>query len=175
MKLFRASGAQGRSADWAFLERFEVPDYDHPERSYLTRYRIVQTPWFAVYVHRFDGPDPRPTLHDHPWNFVSLVLRGGYVEATGYLSSQAVTGFDGKVRTALNGYRFLRIGHLNRKRARNTHTIVRLLRVPTWTLMLVGRRQRVWGYVEPDGTWTRFDEHPYDAEFKAAMAARRQP
>src|SRR3954449_5709224 len=71
--------ASGRSPKWAFMERFEVPDYDG-DGNYLTRLRIVQTPWFGVYLHRFDGPDPRPTLHDHPWPFLSFVLRGGYTE-----------------------------------------------------------------------------------------------
>lgn len=26
------------------------------------------------------APDARTTLHDHPWSFLSIVLRGGYVE-----------------------------------------------------------------------------------------------
>lgn len=75
--------ASNRSPNWAFMQRFEIPNYDS-EGNYLTRWRVVQTPWFGIYVHRFDGPDPRPTLHDHPWNFQSLVLVGGYVEATEY-------------------------------------------------------------------------------------------
>ena len=155
--------AANRSPSWAFMQKFEVPDYDHPERNYLTRWRLIQTPWFGVYLHRFDGPDPHPTLHDHPWSFRSVVLRGGYAESTRY-----VPGL---------GYRHAdmiqhRRGAWIRKRATDTHTITDLLRTPTWTLMLVGRRVRVWGYVDPDGTWTAFDEHPHNAEFAAALAAR---
>jgi hypothetical protein len=167
---------------WAFMERFEVPDYDNeddPDRNYLTRLRIIQTPWFGIYLHRFDAPDPRPTLHDHPWNFRSLVLRGGYVEADCYSTSP------GKVPAGRNDWgipveslrthggwvRFTR-GKVNAKRAEGLHTIVELLRVPTWTLMLVGRRRRVWGYTDPDGTWTAFDRHPNAVAFDAAMARR---
>lgn len=143
--------ASNRSPDWAFMERFEVPNYD-TDGNYLTRWRIVQTPWFAVMIHRFDGPDPRPTLHDHPWPFLSIVLRGGYVERT------------------LTGARCVR--HLNHKAATGLHSIRSLLRTPTWTLMLCGKRCRVWGYLDDDGTWTRFDEHPHNEEFAAARARR---
>ena len=76
--------ASNRSARWAFMEKFEVPDYDRPERNYLTRWRLIQTPWFGIYLHRFDGPDPRETLHDHPWPFVSVVLSFGSLKS--YLS-----------------------------------------------------------------------------------------
>jgi hypothetical protein len=150
--------ASNRSPQWAFMERFEVPDYDRPESSYLTRWRIVQTPWFGVYLHRFDGPDPRPTLHDHPWPFASLVLRGGYDERRTYrIDSGATTS----------------VRWLNIKKATDLHWISRLHRTPTWTLMLVGRRRRVWGYLDPDHTWTQFDEHFHNDEFLRAMAARK--
>jgi hypothetical protein len=144
------------SVRWAFMETFEIPDLDRPERNYLRRLRVVQTPWFGVYLHKFDGPDSRPTLHDHPWNFVSIVLRGGYVERRAY------DGRDHHVR------------RLNVKRGEGLHWIDRLTRTPSWTLMLVGRRRREWGYVDPDGSWTHFMAHRHSAEFDAAMAARSE-
>lgn len=161
--------ASGRSARWAFLERFEVPDYDHPERNYLTRWRLIQTPWFGVYLHRMDGPDPRATLHDHPWRFVSLVLRGGYVE-------RRLDPLTMEVDEARS------VTRANVMPAAGAHAIVRLLRAPTWTLLLVGRRRRTWGYLEhapgleragQAWRWTEFDRHPHAAEFDAALAVRR--
>lgn len=47
---------------------------------YLVRLRIVQTPWFAVYLHDIHEPDGDRDPHNHPWAFVSVVLRGYYVE-----------------------------------------------------------------------------------------------
>lgn len=156
---FAPAVAANRSPDWALMQRFEVPDYD-TDGIYLTRWRIVQTPWFGVYLHRFDGPDSRPTLHDHPWNFRSIVLRGGYTEF--------VPGVDGiYARTRL-------VRRFNHKRAEDLHWIAQLHRKPTWTLMLVGRRRRVWGYKDRDGSWTRFDEHPYNDLFVAALARRAE-
>ncbi len=139
---------------WALMQPFHVPSFDDPEVDYLTRLRIVQTPWFAVYLHRFGTPDSRPTLHDHPWNFVTIVLRGGYVEHRDYSGT---------------GHRVRRV---NAHRAEDLHWIDSLDRTPTWTLFLAGRRRREWGYVDPDGSWTRFDRHPHAVEFDRAMAAR---
>jgi hypothetical protein len=146
------------------MEKFEVPDYDRPERNYLTRWRIVQTPWAAIYLHRMDGPDPRPTLHDHPWRFLSIVLRGGYVERRRDPVDLAV-----RART---------VRHVNVMGLQDAHSIRELLRVPTWTLLLVGPRVRTWGYLEPAGStaawrWTEFDKHRHADEFAAALARRK--
>jgi hypothetical protein len=47
---------------------------------YLTRLHLIATPWFAVMLHWIHRPDPDAHLHDHPVDFVTVVLRGGYVE-----------------------------------------------------------------------------------------------
>lgn len=156
--------ASGRSARWALMERFEVPDYDHPERNYLTRWRLVQTPWFGFYLHRMDGPDPRPTLHDHPWPFVSFILRGGYWEDR--LDPH-------ELQTHKRRVRFVNVMPIF-----GAHSIRHLLRTPTWTFLVVGRRRRMWGYLEKfslddSWLWTPFNTHRHAREFDAALAARK--
>lgn len=171
--------ASNRSARWAFMDRFEVPQYDG-DGTYLTRWRVIQTPWFGLYVHRFTGPDPRPTLHDHPWSFRSLVLKGGYIEATEYArhASLPVNWRGQDIPTDSlrrhGAWTTLRRWTWNHKAAGDAHTIVRLLSVPTWTLLLVGPRVRQWGYTDPDGTWTPFDQHRHNDEFVAALARRKE-
>lgn len=156
--------ADRRSPQWAFMERFVIPNFDTDEENYLVRWRIVQTPWFAVYLHRIGTPDSRPTLHDHPWDFLALVLCGGYIERR----------LDPVTMTVNEAHR---VRWVNRMRTHDAHAIVRLLRVPTWTLCLVGARRRTWGYLEPWGDnewrWTEFDRHFHAAEFDRAMARRR--
>jgi hypothetical protein len=155
------------------MERFEVPNYDD-EGNYLTRWRIIQTPWFAFYLHRFDGPDPRPTLHDHPFNFTAVVLRGGYVERRLDRSTLEV-----------NENHVIRF--FNRVKSGDAHSIKSLLRYPTWTFLFVGRRVRQWGYLEPvpyyTGSqkeyrngfkWTPFDRHKHNLEFQIAMERRKK-
>lgn len=154
--------ANGRVAKWAFMERFEVPDYDKPERNYLTRWRLIQTPWFGLYLHRLDGPDPRVTLHDHPWAFLSIVLRGGYVERR----------LDPMTMLVNEEHR---IRYINRARPGMAHSIRYLLRQPTWTLLFVGARRRTWGYWNEGSAWlwTEFDKHEHAAEFDHALKARK--
>lgn len=165
MSKYKPQLASRRSPRWAFMERFEVPNYDDDDGNYLTRLRIIQTPWFGIYLHRFDGPDPRPTLHDHPWAFVSLVLRGGYIERR----------LDPFTMTVNEEHR---VRWVNVMAKHDAHSIMRLLRVPSWTLMLVGRRKRTWGYLEPTPTWawrwTEFNKHFHAGEFDAALERRRK-
>lgn len=158
--------ASGRNPQWAWMDRFEVPQYDG-DGIYLTRWRVIQTPLGGLYVHRYTGPDPRPTLHDHPWRFLSIVLRGGYVERR--LDPVTMTVDEEHV-----------VRHVNYVRAGDAHSIRRLLRPTTWTLLLVGRRVRTWGYLErfsplDDGgewMWTEFSKHAHNDEFIAALARR---
>lgn len=148
---------QRNSPNWALLELFKVPHYDKPEQDYLWRLRILQTPWFGIYLHKLCTPDPRDTLHDHPWSFFSIVLKGGYVEFVPgpfYAQSNYVRRFNWKPLK------------------RSFHWIAELDRTPTWTLVFVGRRKRVWGYLEPDGTWTPYNEHEFNDHYQAALDVR---
>lgn len=49
---------------------------------YLIRLHLFKTPWFSVYLHWILKPDPRPDLHDHPVDFLSIILRGAYGQLT---------------------------------------------------------------------------------------------
>lgn len=74
-----ANGTVGQqSPRWAFMSRFAIPCPSG--EMYLFRLRIVQTPWFSVYLHDVFEADGDRDPHDHPWSFVSIILRGGYVE-----------------------------------------------------------------------------------------------
>ena len=48
----------------------------------LTRYYVVETRWFAVYLHHLHTSDEDRALHDHPWSFVTFLISGGYEEHT---------------------------------------------------------------------------------------------
>lgn len=148
---------QRNSPNWAFMELFKVPHYDDPTKDYLWRLRILQTPLFGIYLHKLGTPDPRDTLHNHPWPFVSFVLRGGYTE------------FIPGPYYAQSHY----VKRMNVKRFNNSfHWIAELDRTPTWTLVFVGRRRRVWGYMDRDGTITDFDKHPFNDQYAQAMEKR---
>ena len=51
---------------------------------YLLRWHVIpRNRLLNVYVHKFLRSDDDRALHDHPWWFVSLILRGRYDEVAG--------------------------------------------------------------------------------------------
>ena len=53
-------------------------DGDYLTRIHLTPFKWW--PWKRFYLHIFSRPDKDRELHDHPWNFTTIVLFGGYDE-----------------------------------------------------------------------------------------------
>lgn len=148
---------QRNSPNWAIMELFKVPYKENPNEDYMWRLRILQTPFFGVYLHKLGGPDDRAILHDHPWPFVSFVLKGGYTE------------FVPGPYYATSRY----IKRINVKRFNNSyHWIAELDRTPTWTLVFVGRRRRVWGYLDRDGVRTDYNKHEFNDQYLNALATR---
>lgn len=47
-------------------------------RAYLERYHLTELARF----HRFVSDDPQVDLHDHPWDYITVILDGGYREVT---------------------------------------------------------------------------------------------
>lgn len=112
---------------WALWRWTEV---DWRGVTYLLRLHLLQVPRLgAVMLHWIRTPDPHPDPHTHPVNFISITLRGGYVEWTpaGYCTSRA---------------RF--------RRATDLHKIV-AVRPGTLTLVLAGSRRREWDFQTPAG------------------------
>ncbi len=122
-----------RSPRWAFMSKLVIRR--QPGEDYLTRWRIVQTPWFAVFLHKIETPDGDAHLHDHPWSFISVILKGGY-------------GEDFKeTRGTPEVYRGHGRWSVRRMDRYGWHQIVRLYKVPTWTLILTGPRRAEWGFL----------------------------
>src|ERR1700721_599838 len=48
---------------------------------YLTRITLIETRRFSIYLHWFHRSDA-DDLHDHPWDFTSMILWRGYAEET---------------------------------------------------------------------------------------------
>jgi len=142
------------STDWVFFEKgFELPDYDDPMGiPSRIRWRLVHTPWFGIYLHKWNKPDPRPTLHNHPWNFISLILKGGYVEKHH------------------NGENIIRWFNLVRRN--KFHTVTKI-DPGTVSLMFVGKTHQDWGYKTENG-YVEFNKHPHNKEFLSALKTRKQ-
>jgi len=49
----------------------------------FTRYALCRTPWFNIYLHQLYAPNWHPECHDHPWGFIAILIRRGYLERVG--------------------------------------------------------------------------------------------
>jgi hypothetical protein len=119
---------------WAFLKPTWVPHDAPPGHRQLLRLRVIETPLFAVWVHRHLRPDPGRHLHDHPASFVTWIIKGGYRESR-------------KAAKPLHHKRW----SFRYMKAEWPHSILELDEVPTITILLVGRRRRPWGFDTPTG------------------------
>jgi hypothetical protein len=48
---------------------------------HFRRWRLIETKYFRLYLHQIFESDKDKHLHNHPWNFLSIILCGGYVES----------------------------------------------------------------------------------------------
>ena len=119
-------------AGWLDRRGSSVTIYNNNE-PYLTRYYIIRTRRFSIYLHNFHADDPAG-VHCHPWHNASFILHGGYEE----------THADGsKVKCSRGHFRF--------RQAEVFHRIVSIER-DTWSLFFTGRRHRIWGFFV--GSWS---------------------
>jgi hypothetical protein len=118
---------------------------------YLRRLHLLQAPWGAVMLHWIYRPDPQPDLHDHPVDFVSIVLRGGYDEWRPRPAEDfSCVGFMGP----LGLYRKRRFSYV---RATGRHRISHV-RPGTLTLCFAGPVRRQWGFWTVNG-WVPWREY----------------
>lgn len=107
---------------------------------YLRRLIVFKCPWFTIMVHRILRPDPDRHLHDHPWNFLAIVLDGWYIEERKGAISRVVRRF-------------------NFKRAPEAHRIT-FVSPRCTTLVITGPKKRGWGFHTEDG-WVDWKTYIY--------------
>lgn len=134
---------------------WRVLDLVGPRGRFLRR-RGLDLRRFGIYVHDIEQPDPGLDLHDHPWPFVSIVLRGGYVEEFAearVAPGLAAVGQQAQVRSWLPR-------SVHRIRMTDAHRII-ACEPGTRTLVLRGRKTRSWGFYLPAG-WVDQVAYDYD-------------
>ena len=108
----------------------------HDGAGYMARHHINA----AVRFHHLLADDPKRDLHDHPWDFISLLLTGGYREWT---TDGAVEHWAPTVVC---------------RRAEDPHRL-ELLDGPMWTLISCGPFRRRWGFHTAAG-WVHWSDYP---------------
>ncbi|MUL47579.1 hypothetical protein FZI85_25020 [Mycobacterium sp. CBMA293] len=144
---------------------------------YLRRWYVIpRNPVLNVYIHQFLRSDDDRALHDHPWWFVSLILKGGYTEVTEHSQRTPRSGLIGgryrwwdrtvafrpatfRHRVELwpvpcascngtgGGYGVVPGGHwMETDCGACDGAGTTPAKLPCWTLIITGRRSRTWGF-----------------------------
>lgn len=85
---------------------------------------------FSVRIHHIMKEDADPYLHDHPWNWRTIILDNGYQE-------EDVFG-----ELHIRGPRFTA-----GRTAETFHRIEYVAGLGAWTLFIMGRRRNKWGFL----------------------------
>jgi hypothetical protein len=109
---------------------------------YLERYYIFLKDRkhfpFNVFIHKFLKSDP-DDVHDHPWPYATLILKGGYYEW--------IPLFDGKGKKIAETCTWRGPGHFRTSSANSYHRIELDPSVECWTMFMPGPQKREWGFL----------------------------
>ena len=114
---------------------------------YLERYYVFlkdrKTFPFNIFIHKFLKSDP-DDLHDHPWSYFTLILKGGYYEW--------MPGNNCEVR------KWRGPGHFRLCQASSLHRIELKPGVTCWTVFMPFKKVREWGFITK-GRWVQWEEY----------------
>jgi hypothetical protein len=120
---------------------------------YIRRWHIIpRNRWFNIYLHKTMLSD-REVFHDHPWNNLSIILWGGYIEVMPTYV-EYVKGKDGdyKAQTVGVKQRYRLAGDFIYRKAEQPHFLVQPLKdKPCWSLFITGKLRRTWGFYTKRG------------------------
>lgn len=146
MKEFTPSKKTNR---WRFgIKKSIITRWDN--EPYLIRWTLFSCKLFSIKLHKILASDDA-CLHDHPWAFISFILRGGYVEQ----SYKIENNFVDREKTVSRIYH---PGNILYRRALYTHRLE--VFQPCWTLVFTSRYLRQWGFYTPRGwqIWWRYKQ-----------------
>jgi len=167
----RTTGGSSESQSAAQIKQRSVPRKHHPGRvrvawaerlglpscPYVIRWRI-ETPLGSLRVHHWLASDDDRAFHDHPWWFLTVVLKGGYTDYSP------------------DGADYLRAGSVRFRRALHQHT-VRPFSGGAWTLLVTGPQVRAWGFWK-DGKFRKatkwfsmYGHHPCSSDYPVRDAS----
>ncbi len=127
------------------------PDFTAGD-SYLQRWRLAEYgDGSNAYLHRFIGDDEDGACHDHPYDNVSTVLKGGYYE---HMHRAPLKVVDGKYEL----HKFWRApGTVISRKAVTCHRLSLKDGEPAISLFIPGQRIREWGFACVEG-WKHYKE-----------------
>lgn len=93
---------------------------------------------FNVFIHKFLKSDP-DDVHDHPWPYATLILKGGYYEHVPIFNSDKwIIGYKRYWRGP---------GHFRICSPNSYHRIELHPEITAWTMFMPGPQLREWGFL----------------------------
>lgn len=100
---------------------------------YMHRWWLIPPSWrlpFSIRIHHILRPDADPYLHDHPWNWRAIILKGWYSEED--VEGKFIERHAGSTRGCA---------------AETLHRIDMVSDGGAWTLFIMGKRRNRWGFM----------------------------
>lgn len=124
---------------------------DYMHRYYLLFKDRKKFP-FNITLHKIVRSDD-PIMHDHPWPYLTIVLKGGYWEHTPLVNKHGI-GDNRKWRGP---------GSIIWRKAKELHWLELDHNQPATTLFFMGPQQREWGFIVRDkrgrDKWIKWTEY----------------
>ena len=136
-KIGRKRIVMDRQSDEPYLERYYL---------FLTDRKLFP---FNIFLHKFLKGDP-DDVHDHPWPYATLILKGGYYEW--------IPKFNSKGEKVGEKRMWRGPGHFRVCRATSYHRIELKEGVTAWTLFMPGPHKRDWGFLV-NNKWVQHEQY----------------
>lgn len=143
----------GFSAPWMnddfvqdLIDRAQKTPYKHLE-GYMNRWWVnppTEKGQTTARIHQILRSDDDRHLHDHPWDYTSVILRGNYIEEAAI--ADPTVDYYGRLRTK----KLYKAGDVLQRDAKSAHRLV-LPDGPVWTLFICGPYRQGWGFCTPNG------------------------
>lgn len=129
------------------LDRYRLIPDRRTGQDYMHRYYLFlkdrKTFPFNLMLHKIVKSDD-PYMHDHPWPFLTVVLKGGYWEHTFDKNGEEIRVWHGP-------------GSVIKRSAEEYHWLELDNEQPATTLFFVGPQKREWGFLE-NGNWIHHEK-----------------
>lgn len=132
-----------------FLKKTVITRDD--KEPYLVRWTIFGCRFFSFKLHHIMQSDDA-CIHDHPWFFISLILKGGYWEHGDWGSNYTPRREWGLFK------KWYGPGSLLFRKAKWRHRLELPPGKTCWTFVITGRPFREWGFWTPSG-WVHHENY----------------
>jgi hypothetical protein len=117
-------------------------------------------PNLSARIHVILRSDDDRHFHDHPWNYTTVILRGGYYEVTPRYENGEIVGEKSK---------WYGPGSVLRRTAGHWHRLVVPYGKTATTLFIMGRKRNSWGFLTTPKFKTYYRNYGRTAEVARAL------